>query len=270
MACKRSWVRLPYSPQKERFGYRKRSFFVSSIETKQSFRWNFSYTFVRFKLLFQEFFIVGSYIKKLIEQGEHQQLDFKFEINDSRKIARTLCAFANTEGGTLLIGVKDNGRISGVRSEEEYYMAEAAASLYCKPEIKFTVEKWTVEGKTVLEIYVPQGPERPYFALNDEGKWLAYLRIHDQNILANPVWLKVWKQKSNPSGVFIKYSVEEQKLLAYLRENPFITLSKFTRIARIRRFEAENILAALIASDVLEMKQSEKFTHYYLKKISYF
>ena len=63
-------------------------------------------------------------IYKLIAQGEHQQQDFKFCINDSRKIARSLVAFANTDGGRLLIGVKDNGKIIGVRSDEEYYMLQ--------------------------------------------------------------------------------------------------------------------------------------------------
>ena len=52
-------------------------------------------------------------------------LDFKFEISDSKKIARTLVAFANTDGGRLLIGVKDNGSISGIRSEEEKYMIDS-------------------------------------------------------------------------------------------------------------------------------------------------
>ena len=65
----------------------------------------------------------------LIAQGEHQQQDFKYEISDARKIARTLSAFANTEGGRLLIGVKDNGKIAGVRSDEEIYMGEAAAAI---------------------------------------------------------------------------------------------------------------------------------------------
>jgi predicted HTH transcriptional regulator len=57
---------------------------------------------------------LNTYIKNLIKQGEHQQLDFKFEITDSKKIARSLVAFANTDGGKLLIGVKDNGAIAGV------------------------------------------------------------------------------------------------------------------------------------------------------------
>lgn len=209
---------------------------------------------------------MSTYIHKLIEQGENQHLDFKFEISNSRKIARTLCAFANTDGGTLLIGVKDNGRIAGVRTEEEYYMAEAAAQIYCRPEIPFETERWNIEGKTVLEIRIPSGSEKPYYAQNEEGKWLAYLRIHDQNILANPVWVKVWKRKSSPQGIMIRYSTEEKILLSYLRENSFITLSKFSHIARLRRFEAEDILANLIVSNILEFEQTEKYTRFFLKK----
>ena len=52
------------------------------------------------------------YIHALIAEGEHQQQDFKFEISDARKIAKTLSAFSNTDGGRLLIGVKDNGKIA--------------------------------------------------------------------------------------------------------------------------------------------------------------
>lgn len=59
------------------------------------------------------------YLKKLIARGENQQLDFKYCISDSRKIARTLSAFSNTDGGRLLIGVRDNGSIAGIRSDEE-------------------------------------------------------------------------------------------------------------------------------------------------------
>ena len=91
-----------------------------------------------------------SYIQKLIAQGEHQRLDFKFEISDARKIARSMVAFANTDGGTLLVGVKDNGAIAGVRSEE-VYMVDAAAGLYCKPEVKFITKSWIEQGKSVLE-----------------------------------------------------------------------------------------------------------------------
>ena len=64
------------------------------------------------------------YIRQLVSEGEHCHQDFKFEISDARKIARSLSAFANTEGGRLLVGVKDNGKIAGIRSEEEIYMID--------------------------------------------------------------------------------------------------------------------------------------------------
>ena len=83
---------------------------------------------------------LNSDLKKIIQGGENQQLDFKFEISDSRKIARTLVAFSNTDGGTLLIGVKDNGRIAGVRTDEEFFMVQAAAGMYCRPEIIIRVK----------------------------------------------------------------------------------------------------------------------------------
>ena len=89
------------------------------------------------------------YIHALIAEGEHQQQDFKFEISDARKIAKTLSAFANTDGGRLLIGVKDNGKIAGVRSDEEKYMIEAAAQLYCRPEVNYSMQTFHVEGRSV-------------------------------------------------------------------------------------------------------------------------
>jgi len=205
------------------------------------------------------------YIKSLIAEGENQHLDFKFEINDSRKIARTLVAFANTNGGKLLVGVKDNGAISGVRSDEEYYMVEAAANMFCKPEIPFDVKKWIVDKKIVLEISVKQGSD-PFYAKDENGKWMAYVRINDQNILANRVLIEVWKRKKKPQGTFIKYSKNENDLLSYLMENKKISLSKFTRVSKLTVKEAEKILINLLCLDVIQMELNEKGALYCFKK----
>ncbi|PKP29481.1 MAG: ATP-binding protein, partial [Bacteroidetes bacterium HGW-Bacteroidetes-17] len=108
----------------------------------------------------------NKYIKDLIARGEHQQLDFKFEITDSKKIARTLSAFSNTDGGTLLIGVKDNGSITGINSSEEYHMLEAAADMYCTPSISFQAKEWIVDGKPILEIKIAKRTGIPHKAPN--------------------------------------------------------------------------------------------------------
>jgi len=206
------------------------------------------------------------YVKKLIAVGEHQQLDFKFEISDSRKIAKTLVAFANTNGGVLLIGVKDNGNIAGVRSEEEFYMVEAAASLYCKPKIEFQVRKWTVEGKAVLEVTISKGDQLPYLAEVEPNKWLAFIRVNDETILANNIHLKVWKKRHQKKGIFIEFSDKEKLLLQYLEINPNISMSKFCKVAMITKKAAENILVNLITLGLIEMVYSNQHFSFTFKR----
>lgn len=193
-----------------------------------------------------------NYIYARIAEGEHQQQDFKFEISDARKIAKTLSAFSNTDGGRLLIGVKDNGKIAGVRSEEEIYMIEAAARLYCRPQVECTMKSHEIEGKTVLEVIVPPGSKKPYFAKDDQNRWWAYLRIQDENILATPVHLRVWRQNDTPKGSFVHYSQSEQELLNYLAHNEYISLNQYCRLTRISRPKAENTLAKFIRYQLIE------------------
>jgi hypothetical protein len=209
---------------------------------------------------------LSSHIINLIKSGENQQLDFKFEISDSRKIAKTLVAFSNTDGGTLLIGVKDNGRIAGVRSEEEFYMVQAAAGMYCKPEITFESKRWVVDGKTVLEVNIPKGTNYPYFAQSEPDKWLAYIRIKDENILATSVHLKVWKNKTHNSGILMEYSGKVKKLMEYLEFNPSISVSKFCRTAFLPKSAAENILADLIYFGLIEAVYKDNHFIYCLKR----
>ncbi len=202
------------------------------------------------------------YLKKLIEEGENQKLDFKYCVSDSRKIARTLTAFANSDGGRLLIGVRDNGSIAGIRSDEELYMVDTAVELFCRPEIVFTTKQHVTEGKTILEVEVQRGDQRPYRSKDEDGRWIPYFRHNDQNLIANRVLLQVWRKKEKRTGVLVKFSKAEVTLLDYLKANGSITLPRFKKTARIPAYKAEAILANLIIFRVIKMIPSEKgFTY---------
>lgn len=205
-------------------------------------------------------------IKERIQEGEHQQLDFKFEISDSKKIARSLVAFANTDGGCLLVGVKDNGAIAGVRSEEEYYMVEGAAKMYCRPEVEFTTREHNIDGRIILEVIVEKSNERPHFAPDKDNKWKVFVRVKDQNLLANKVLLQVWKHKKNNTAVKVRYLEQEEILFDFLKHNESITQSHFCKLAKIRPYIAEKILVNFILLGLIEMKISEKQTTYHLSK----
>ena len=151
-------------------------------------------------------------LHQLISEGEHQQQDFKHSISNQKKIAITLSAFANTDGGRLLIGVKDSGRIVGVHVEDEIHMIEGAAEVFCKPEIDYSFYVFKEKGKSVLEVTIPPSANKPHLAKNDDGNWLAYLRVEDENFLSDPVLLQFWRDSKVPDLIqrFINLRAEKQ------------------------------------------------------------
>lgn len=195
-----------------------------------------------------------NYIQNLIEDGEHEQHDFKFKISDARKIARSISAFANHSGGHLLVGVKDNGKVAGIESDEEIYMIEQAATMFCRPEQDVKCQTYRVEGKSVLKVDVSPAKTLPVKAPDEEGKWKAYYRVADENILASALHVKVWQamQKDRPS--IISFSDKEQLLLDYLNENDGITLDEYMKIAHVSKAMAEDTLIKLCVIGTLEIR----------------
>ena len=189
----------------------------------------------------------------LIAQGEHQQQDFKYEISDVRKIARTLSAFANTDGGRLLIGVKDNGKIAGVRSDEEIYMVEAAAAMYCVPPVACHMTVHHVEGRGVVIAEVERSEQRPVRAQLEDGKLCAFMRIADENIVASPVQMALWREEGRDDGELLPFTEREHSLLQLLTAAPEpLTLNRFARLGRLPRHRAVQLLAQFIRFGLVE------------------
>ena len=206
------------------------------------------------------------YLQKLIKEGEHIHQDFKFEISDARKIAKSLSAFANTEGGRLLIGVKDNGKIAGIRSEEEIYMIESAATMYCQPNVDFESHLYRVEGKNVLEVYVPEVEQKPIYAIDENKKAWAYVRVADENILADTVYLNRWKHNKEEEKVMMVYSEREQHLLDILAQHGALSLNQCSRLSHISRRQTSELLADFIRFDLVEQFLQEHTFYFQLKE----
>lgn len=206
------------------------------------------------------------YIQKLIDEGEHVHQDFKFAISDARKIAKSISAFSNTEGGRLLVGVKDNGKIAGVRSEEEIYMIEAAAKMYCTPEVNISNKRFRVQGKDVLEVSIEESKNKPVCAIDENNKPWAYVRINDENILADTVFLNRWKHNKQEEKVIVTYSEREKYLLDILSKNKELTLNQCSRLSRIPRITTSRLLADFIRFDLVEQIFREHTFYFRLKE----
>lgn len=198
------------------------------------------------------------YIQRLIEEGEHEHQDFKFSISDARKIARSISAFANNDGGRLLVGVKDNGNIAGVRNEEDIYVIEQAAQMYCRPsqKVEFTAFK-TEGGAVVIRADISRSQTRPVQAQEHDGTWRAYYRVKDENIVAPNLMVRAWQNKDSQNGALLTFTDIEYNLINYLSENTSISVESFMKIAHISRHLAEDIILKLYAMDVIEFIYSE-------------
>lgn len=201
---------------------------------------------------------MGRYIHNLISGGEGLNLDFKYCISDPQKIARSLSAFSNTAGGKLLIGVRDNGSLAGVRSDEEYYMIDAAATLHCDPQVTLRTRTHTINGKTILEVEVPKSDTIPVKAKDEHGRWKAYFRQNDQNFMADRVILQVWRRSGKTRGLLLKFEETENLLLNHLRNEGSITVSEFRNLAGINSRKAEKILSDFILCGLITYEANER------------
>ena len=207
------------------------------------------------------------YIQRLISEGEHQQQDFKYKVEDAVKLAKSVSAFANTDGGRLLIGVRDDGHMSGVRDEEEIYMMHQAAYRYCRPQasIKFdtyhVMPQETTGGgrkmRTIVVATVPPSDRRPVCAIGNDGRQRAYIRIADENIVASPVHLAIWREAPNPQGAMMTYTDMVRKLMDSL-QGQRLTLNQVVRRSAIPRHKVVTLLARLIRFHIAQWEYDDQ------------
>ena len=190
------------------------------------------------------------YLLSLIGEGEHQQQDFKYRVSDALKLAKSVSAFANTDGGRLLIGVRDDGNMSGVRDEEEIYMMHQAAYRYCRPEASIKFDTYHVDGRTIVIATVPPSDHRPICVVSDDSKPKAYIRIADENIVASPVHLALWRESQNTQGTMLTYTDSVRKILDVLQDKE-IPLNLIVKRSRIPRPKVIKLLARLIRFQVV-------------------
>jgi len=96
----------------------------------------------------------------------------------ARDVAETLAAMANADGGALVLGIEDDGTISGADApEDRLRILRSAPKTHIKPAVKARIREGTLNEKPVLLFEADWSMEPHQLA---EGRYL--LRIDDQNV----------------------------------------------------------------------------------------
>jgi len=197
----------------------------------------------------------------LVTQGENAHVEFKTKAAHPDKILKEFVAFANTRGGHLLIGVDDDGRISGLNNpEEEAEVMEQALGSKCRPKLTYRYQFIPISRKkTVIHYQIFESRNKPHFVIDNSGKGFkkAYVRIKDMSVKASHEIQEILRRKKRRRNLSFTYGDTEKILLQHLDNNDSITLNEFCNIARISKRKASSILIIMVLADIIKIIPSE-------------
>jgi hypothetical protein len=117
-----------------------------------------------------------------IAAGEGRELEFKRGLPKDARIARTLCAFANTRGGLLLVGVGDRGELVGApRPRETLAGLRRVAAERLEPALAVEAGVALLSGVRVAWCSIPLSPARPHAVIDDHGEREIVVRVGASN-----------------------------------------------------------------------------------------
>lgn len=197
----------------------------------------------------------------LLKQGESETLDFKQKITSCDKIAKTLCSFANTHGGIILVGVKDDRTITGIDPEEEKYMLEQAAGHYCQPPIPLEYEEIEEEDElVVLMVVVAPSKEKPHASMTKGGEWQVYIRQRDKSLPAGKHMIRQLKKEvteDTPDSPPL-LDQNEKKLMDYLKINERITVAGLASLLNFSKRRAQRLLLSMVQKGHIRLFEHER------------
>ena len=195
-------------------------------------------------------------LSEILLDGENQYQAFFENTNDQEEIAKTLIAFSNSEGGVLLVGLKKNGKITGINPEFENECISHITKECCSPKIEYNSRVLQLEYRLLLEICVPPYNSKPVRFINNYKNEI-YIRTKKSNLKANKIQENVWKYK-NINGLRPNQLLnDDEVVLNFIISNPKSSLTKLHKNIEYPIDTVDYILVRLICWDIIQMELSE-------------
>ncbi len=200
-------------------------------------------------------------LKELVRHGENKYVEFKLKSTHPEKIVREMVAFANTDGGKLIVGIGDDKTIKGLKfPDEDEFILQRAIEKYIYPAIDYEVERLAVEGEREVLIYnISKSSFKPHYVDLDgmiENR-RAYVRVADRSVQASKEMREILKGERKALNIRFHYGEKEKILMKYLAENPNITVETYANVANISRKIASRTLIVLVLANVIKVQPHE-------------
>lgn len=195
-------------------------------------------------------------LKQLASLGEGLTLEFKRRVPRPERIAKEAVALANTNGGRILLGVDDDGTLTGVDdAAEEEFMLRQAIDQYSDPPVPYDTQRVVIAPRRdVIVVHIPESAAKPHVLHPPtDTSGMAYVRVEDMSVEASPESVRLMERTEASNGVTASFGETESLLLRYLKDYGRVTVDQFARVADISVDEASAILVQLTRADLLQL-----------------
>ena len=210
-------------------------------------------------------------LKQLVSLGEGLHLEFKRRVPRPERIAREVIALANTSGGRILLGVSDDGTITGLRdATEEAFALRQALTGRSDPPVEYTTERIPVEGRRdVILVTVPESRRKPHFLIETKGAenvpaGTAYVRTGEMSVEASAESVHLMQEEGSPAGATFEFGDDEMLLLRYLEDYACVTVDQFAQMAGISPEKASQTLLSLTKANILRLQADRREDYFTL------
>ena len=194
-------------------------------------------------------------LKLICKAGEGQFVEFKMNANQPSQIAEEVVGFANAKGGSLFVGVDDNGTPCGLKFvEDDAIFLTDYINQVIEPPPLFNYEIIPLtKARAILHFIINSGHEKPYGIKETSKTKKVFYRVDDLCIQASRELKNILRRTRQNIGLTIKYTELEDRILKLIeRDN---SLSK-TQICQMTNFSARKIsdcLIRLVTAGVLKI-----------------
>ncbi|MCB1042742.1 MAG: putative DNA binding domain-containing protein [Acidobacteria bacterium] len=187
----------------------------------------------------------------MVRRGEGVQVEFKRQCPKLKRLSRTLSAFSNSSGGTIFMGIDDEGEIVGLENAKgTLELVQQVSGFYCDPPVKIKADFWEpMKGVNVLVVQVPEAALKPVYAVDpnrSDDKW-PYFRSDRENLPLDRKSLKnMSKVTSEPVEDHVgELDKTELRILDNLDTHPRQTLGQIAKSINVSTHRAKRILVGL-------------------------
>jgi len=205
-----------------------------------------------------------SELLEIISAGENFHTEFKEKFSDYEKIAKEIIAFANSKGGIIIFGVKDNGKICGVLSEKEIEeLVKKTIEEFITPKILYEIEYFEYEDREIVVLNIPESDQKPhriedYLDSVDLNKSQVYIRVNDKSVPASKEMIRILKVQTEDRPLY-KYKIdkEEKKVFEFLEKNETISVKELAGYANLSERRASRTLVKMVRAELIFIHTKE-------------